>query len=329
MSVRNAQDAFASKKWGIFTHYIDRLQNNPDMPQSRGISTSWDECTAALDVGNIARTLHDVGAGYYFFTVMQGTRYLAAPNETFRKITQTEPYSKRDLVSELYEKLHKYGIDLCLYYTGDGPYKSEPEGSRFGFSEPRGHVSDEFVDKWSSVLREYAVRYGDKVTAWWIDGCYTKFLGYNESQLVKYIEACRDGNPDVLVALNSGNDIIRGDGGSGSEESEAINDSILLPEQTMICGEENEFTYVPRSRFLGKWKNAQAHFLAPLGTASCGIGASWASDGVQCSKEQLAEYIKHVNDVGGVVSIDVILYRDGSFSEKQLEVLDYIGKTCR
>ena len=63
MSVRSAQDHFASRKWGVFTHYISVLQNNPSMPQSLGRETTWNECTADLDVKKLAKTLHDVGAG--------------------------------------------------------------------------------------------------------------------------------------------------------------------------------------------------------------------------------------------------------------------------
>ena len=29
-----------------------------------------------------------------------------------------------------------------------------------------------FVQRWASVLEEYATRYQDKVSGWWIDGCY-------------------------------------------------------------------------------------------------------------------------------------------------------------
>ena len=33
----------------------------------------------------------------------------------------------------------------------------------------------EFFEKFSKVLEEYAVRYGDKVKGWWIDSCYDYF----------------------------------------------------------------------------------------------------------------------------------------------------------
>ncbi len=48
-----------------------------------------------------------------------------------------EACSVRDLPLELSHELARRGIDLYLYYTGDGPYLDAEIGSRFGFTEPR------------------------------------------------------------------------------------------------------------------------------------------------------------------------------------------------
>jgi hypothetical protein len=104
-----------------------------------------------------------------------------------------------------------------------------------------------------------------------------------------------------------------------------------------LCGERPDFTLVPKQRFYG---GAQAHILAPLGVTPTAndddeelkqlirhmIGPGWGSFGVKRSKEFILDYIKTVNNAGGVVSIDVGVYRDGKFNEEQVEVLKYIGK---
>ena len=36
----------------------------------------------------------------------------------------------------------------------------------------RSNIPELFAQRWGSVLKEYAVRYGDKVKGWWVDGCY-------------------------------------------------------------------------------------------------------------------------------------------------------------
>ncbi len=311
--IRLAQDRFYAKKWGVFNHYLYILQNNIDVPNSYGKETDWDTLVHEFDTDVLAKNLHEMGAGYYVITVMQGRKYMIAPNATFDKIAGTKPgeaCSTRDLVADLYQSLSKYDIDLFLYFTGDGPYKNEEEGKKFGFTEPRGDgVTKPFVEKWASVLEEFAVRYGDKVKGWWIDGCYKDWFKYTDELLEIYYKACKKGNPNVLVALNNGlnegDDIVKG-----------------YTFEDFVCGEESDFTIIPRQRFYG---TAQAHVLAPLGKELNLLGY-WGSFGARRNAEEMADYVKRVNAAGGVVSVDIGVYRDGKFDKSQMDVLKYVGK---
>jgi len=86
------------------------------------------------------------------------------------------------------------------------------------------------------------------------------------------------------------------------------------------CGEQNRFLDQPVSR----WTNGeQWHILSYLGHDRLGnsLGAGWGQPGVRYSKADLVEYVAEVNRAGGVVSIDVLLYRDGALDRSQLEVL--------
>jgi hypothetical protein len=172
---RHITDRLAGRKWGVFTHYLAGIQNNPANPMNQGAGhTGWNDCVNAFDVGKLADSLRRCGAGFYFITLMQGGETMIAPNATFDEIAGTKPgeaCAERDLVAEIYEALEPLGIDLYLYYTGDGPYAHPEIGRRFGFTEPRDRgVTRDFVEKWAAVLEEYAVRYGDRVKGWWIDG---------------------------------------------------------------------------------------------------------------------------------------------------------------
>ncbi|MFQ9800977.1 MAG: hypothetical protein ACLR23_20920 [Clostridia bacterium] len=305
-------DRMAERKWGVFTHYLYGVQNNPESPMNQGAGeTDWNTCVDELNVDRIAKTLAEVGAGYYFFTLMQGRKYMAAPNTTFDEIAQTKPgeaCSLRDLPADIHRALTPYQIDFYLYYTGDGPYKDEPEGARFGFLEPRQNISRDFVDKWASVLQEYATRYGQRVRGWWIDGCYKDAFGYTDDLLELYYTACKKGNPNGIVALNNG---VKG----------YLHKNFAR--EDFICGEFNDFTVIPDGRYI---EGAQAHILAPLGLPTPGnIYDAWCKPGCKRSREYMLEYVKQVNDAGAAVTIDVCLYRDGSFDPAQLEVLDYIG----
>ncbi len=307
-----AKDRFYSRKWGVFNHFVYGLQNNPNVKHSYGKETSWEELINEFDTESLAKTLYEIGAGYLVFTVNQATKYMIAPNETFDKIAGTKPgeaCSTRDLVEDLYKSLSKYDIDLFLYFDGDGPWQNIEEGKRFGFIEPRfAGVTRPFVEKWASVLEEYAVRYGDKVKGWWLDSCYKEYFHFTDELLDLYYSACKKGNSNCLVALNNGVD------------ENGI--SVGYEKEDFTCGERNDFEFIPTQRFYG---NAQAHILAPLGISSVGR-PHWGCFGTAYTKEYLADYVKNVNEAGGVVSIDIGIYRDGKYDEEQKEVLKYVGK---
>jgi len=314
-----AKESFYNRKWGVFNHYICSIQNNPDTENSYGRQTSWDEAVREFDTEILAKTLHEMGAGYYIIVIMQGSKYMIAPNATFDKIAGTKPgeaCSTRDLISDLYSSLSKYDIDLFLYFTGDGPYKNHPEGDRFGFVEPRGDgVTMPFVERWASVLEEYAVRYGDKIKGWWIDGVFDTFK-YTNELMKPYYDACKKGNPEALVAFNNG--------GWWNDYFEK-----WYEHEDFIAGERNDFDIVPDRRF---YDGAQAHVLAPVGLSRLDIEApkrytqSWGSFGLKHTKEYLADYLKRANEVGAVVTFDMGLYRDGKLDPIQVDAITYAAK---
>jgi hypothetical protein len=309
--VRLAKDRLYSRKWGVFHHFLDSLQNDPTRPQSYGRSTDWDTLVREFDTQRLAETLHEAGAGYYVITVMQGTKHMIAPNATFDRIAGTKPgeaCSTRDLVEDLYRSLSKYDIDLFLYFTGDGPWKDPEAGHRFGFFAPRDvGVTRPFVEKWASVLAEYSERYGDKVRGWWIDGCYKVHFKYTDELLDLLYRACKSGNPSALVSCNNG----------VGKTLEAC-----LPYEDFLSGEQNDFVLIPEARFYGE---AQAHILAPLGAGS--EYGSWGQFGAKRDAAYLTDYIRRVNRAGGVVTVDVGVYRDGAMDEEQLKILKEVGRS--
>lgn len=304
----NEQDRMLQKKWGIFNHFLfDEPGDHPKVRESTRDGQIWDERVQKLDTERIARTVHETGAGYYCITVMQGRRFMLAPNAAFDRIAGTKPgeaCAQRDVIADLARDLGRYDIDLYLYFTGDGPYADEAIGRRFGFTEPRGQVTAGFVEKWAQVLQEYAVRYGDRVKGWWIDGCYAQWFGYTDELLERYDQAVKAGNPRALTAYN-----VYG----------------VQPElrkgyrgESFTAGEFNEFSYIPDSRFLD---GAQAHILAPLGLPAVPGTGGWRQPGCQISAAGLRSYIQAVNAAGGVVTVDIAISPDGSFDREQIDTL--------
>lgn len=305
----HSTDRLFSSRWGVFIHYLSAVQNNPEHPSNMDVGeTDWNACTSDLDVGLLARQLHECGAHFLFFTVMQGTRFLIAPNARYDEITGMAPgqaCSERDLINELYDALTPYGIDLYLYSTGDGPHFDPVCGLKMGFTE--GRVSEKFVDNWASVMKEYALRYGDKIKGWWFDGCYRKAFGYTDKLMEKYYNAVKEGNPNAVAAFNN-----------GVKKRYKKN----YRNEDFVCGEFNGFEMIPPSRFI---RGAQAFILAPLGQSADGRpGTDWARPGARYDGEYMRDFVSRCNEKGGVVAIDVGMKRDGSLYPEQLAVLKKI-----
>lgn len=297
-------DWFQRAGYGVFVHYLEDLQNDPQQVHSLGRKTSWDECVREFDVHRFADAMAEASAGYVIFTMHQRTRFLIAPNATFDRLTGYRPgeaCSKRDLVEDLYQALQAKNIPLMLYWTGDGPRTDPKAAAALGWKDP---VPTSYVEKWASVVQEYGERYGEKVAGWWVDGSYP-FIGYDEEKLGILARALKAGNPKRIIAFNPG-----------------VQDRVrpYSKHEDYTCGEQNRFLDQPVSRWTG---GEQWHILSYLGHDRPGnyLGAGWGQPGLRYSKADLTEYIAEVNQAGGVVSIDVLLYRDGGLDRSQLEVL--------
>lgn len=333
----NSQDRMRDKKWGVFNHFLytsekghpDLNINNSVVDQSiiTEMAKEWNEQVDSFDAEKLAEALHEIGAGYYFITVMQGTRFMIAPNDTYTKITGIptgEGCSNRDLIMDIGKALKKYDIDLYLYYTGDGPHFDKVAGPRMGMYEDyeaqiNGRVNRSFVENWASVVEEYAVRYGDLVKGWWVDGCYAH-LGYNNELLSIYYNAMKKGNPNVLTAFNSGTASFVSEDGSDTPIKWYENEGFT-------CGEDNDFTYIFTNRFTD---GAQNHLLIPFGNYRNGnICEGWRGRGVRRDKDYVANYVKKNNEAGAVITIDIFVDTHGNLDPDQIEALKYIGKKIK
>ena len=298
-------DWFAKAGYGVFVHYLQELQNNPAQLHSYGKKSSWDDCVNAFDVELFADQMKLAGAGYVVFTTHQRTRFLIAPNATFDRLTGYKPgeaCSHRDLIAELADALDKRGIPLMLYWTGNGP-SSDPIASKaLGFTAP---VTKEWAETWGSVVAEYGRRYGDKIKGWWSDGCYFKHgnMKWSDETLGILAKALKEGNPNRIIAMNPGVEL-----------------NPYSVHEDYIAGEMNKFGALPESRFL---EGRQWHILSFLGPSLVGnyLAAGWGRPGVNYSQAEFVNYLGMVNSRGGVVSIDVMLYRDGRIDFSQLEFL--------
>jgi hypothetical protein len=300
---RGNTDWFSEAGWGIFVHYLWDVQNAGKRPANMGKLTDWDTCVKEFDTEKFASQIEQTGAHYVIVTMMQRTRYLIAPNATYDRFTGYRPgeaCSTRDLVEDLYQSLHKRGIVLMLYWTGDGPRQDPQAAKGLGYG---GGTPTAFVRNWAEVAAEYGRRYGEKVAGYWADGCYTH-TGYNEEKWAILAGGLRAGNPRRIIALNS--------------PSMRLANS-CTPDDDFTTGEVNSFGETSAFR----WRDGvQWHVLSHL-------GGDWCSPGVRYSSDWMADYIRRANFSGGVISVDVLLFRDGSIDKAQSDCLKAANEKMR
>lgn len=351
----------SDKKYGIMVHYLSQIQNGKHSPNNPLFGpTSWDECVNDFDVEAFAKKVSKTGAGYVLFTVCQVTANICAPNKTFENITNGKcvgACSKRDLLFDLGKALEKYGIDLYLYFTGDGPQKDEIASKAFAtLNHTDNRVTLPFVKKWAEVMKELAVRYGELIKGWWIDACFD-YIGYTDDLLKFYKDAALAGNPNALITFNNG--VVRldmsdsqvidlSDGNTQMDKAiDAINTKALqgneIAKQVLkrydtpkkyrysihedyTAGEASYYNEIPTQSHVN---GSLWHVLSFLGISYCmplyGVVCGWARPGSRYSAEYIRDYTKKVNGVGGVVTFDVCVDRYGNIDEGQLSVLSHIN----
>ena len=62
-------DWFQRTGYGVFVHYLQDLQNDPQQIHGLGRETSWDECVREFDARRFADAMGEAGAGYVIFTM--------------------------------------------------------------------------------------------------------------------------------------------------------------------------------------------------------------------------------------------------------------------
>lgn len=294
---------FRDAKYGVFVHYLSQAVTDPATINSDGVRRNWDACVNAFNVPRFADAMKRMGAGYVVFTMFQGRRQFAAPNPELEKtfgVKPSERPARRDLVMEIADALEARGIPLLLYWTGDGGDRDDAgRQQQAGWTIP---VNRAWVEKWAKPLEWASRHYGKKVRGWWIDGCYSKHFNYQYTpELLKiYEKAIRTGNPDAIVSFNDGIDV------KGTLVHQYV------PFEDFSAGEKALFNSFPENgRFVG---TAQWHVLTHL-------GSQWGGPGCQLDTKGLADYLSRVNRVGGVVSLDVMIYWDGGLDRSQVNTL--------
>jgi len=280
-------------KWGAFTHFMVHMPSAPvpaDMTPGR-----WNTWVDSFDTKSLADQFSSMGVPYFFITIGQAGGYYCSPNETYERSMgpSSGKLSHRDLVADLAAALNPKGIRQCVYFPGMA--RQEPARQ----------------EAWQAVIREWSLRWGKSVSAWWIDGSYSK-----PEEFKAFTAAMKAGNPDVLIAYNTG--------------PVGMNRDQLMPAteyEDYLAGEVDYFLPTCGVRIFDQKKyylgpdisGDQLHFLNFL-------GAWWSTGEPRFSAHLVTSWTRHINDHGGTVTWDLPLSRTGHVCQPYMEQLAALQK---
>ncbi len=274
-------------RWGLFTHYIGTGQSGEE----------WNKRVNAFQVKKLADQIEKLNAPYFFLTLGR-TNSFCAPNASYEKHfgPSEGKLSDRDLVAELAAELIPRGIKLCLYINAVGRYDST-----------------DVQEKWREVITEWSERYGESVSAWWVDGA-----AYQSPEVYKaYTEAFKSGNKKALVSYNVG------PVGSNRDQLLPVTqyEDYLAGEVDFILPTCGVRIFDGKEYYLGpNISGDQLHFLNFLGPW---WGGSKKGD-PRFSDELVISWTQHINDFEGTVTWDFPVTYEGIIPEiyyKQLSAL--------
>lgn len=315
VNAQNRASWMKDAKWGVMIHYQPEWLASENQLEPITIE-KWNDLIDQFDCGGLAKQLADVGAGYLIITVRHGPAFFISPNSTYDRYTGQVPSrcSSRDLVADLSDALNKYGIKLITYLPAHAPYRNEAELEGFALENGEYYKfgpferNPESLLRWQEVIKEYSSRWGDKVSGWWLDGCYRPNINYRQPDAPNFASmaaVARAGNPDRVVAFNPG-----------------VFPRIMsiTPYEDYTAGEINDpgrirFSYHYEGMIDGK----QIQILSFL-------GKFWGQGDPRFSEEEVGKYSLDINEIGGAVTWDVPPMPDGTISGDFMKQLETIGE---
>lgn len=293
--------------WGVMTHYLADWQARVNKLQMT--IEQWNKMVDGFDVEGMAKRLDQVGAGHYQLSIGQNSGYYLSPNAVYDKIVGIAPSkcSRRDLVADFYEPLHKRDIKLMVYLPSGAPGGDRAAREELEWANGP-YANKNFQRKWEQVIAAWSKTWGTKVVGWWFDGCYYPNSMYRSAEapnFASFAAAARAGNPDSAVAFNPGV-IYRLVSVSPDEDFTA--GEIDKPDQPTV-----------RRSGDGRIDGTQLHMLSFL-------GETWGMGAPRFTADQVVEFTRKIRDFGGSVTWDVPVTIDGTISDPFLEQLTALGK---
>ncbi|MGN6367359.1 MAG: alpha-L-fucosidase [Phycisphaerae bacterium] len=286
-------------RWGLFTHYLADWKS-----REMGVEITperWNEMVDKFDVEGLADQLKGMGVKYYFLTIGQNSGYYCSPNATYERIvgpTCKGKLSRRDLIADVGAALQKRGIHFCVYLPSGAPAGDKVAREKLGWVNG-AERNAAFQRNWEAVIREWSLRWGDKVEGWWFDGCYfpnTMYRYPEAPNFRSFAAAARAGNPRAAVGFNPG---------------PGVRAQSMTPYEDFTAGEcTNPDKFIARRMGAdGTLDGVQPHILTY-------IGASWGHGPTKYPDEFVEGFVKKITRTGMAVTFDVAITVEGRIDSR-------------
>lgn len=322
--------------FGLMVHWL-YPQTLPEHPSSGG---DLDSAVDAFDKDRFLADFDRTGAGFLMFTIGQNSGYYASPSSVLESLAGPGYCSRRDLVLELAQAMHERGKRFIAYLPSEVHF--QPEAVRRAFA---WNPSDQsaFQRRYTSFIREWSERLGLLLDAWWFDGCYEWEPFHNQTyDWNAWCGASRAGNPDAAVAFNDGSFFLRkttpvtpyqdylsgeigmiqdgcirlGRGDEGEEEAVEARNAGEEPGKPVL--------YRPESAFV-PGTHCQWHAQLPIDERQWTYSHEGPMASPRYSDEELFSFLSRCKSVGGAVTLNVGIFREGHLGAETVAQLERVS----
>lgn len=318
---KNRADWMPRGSFGVMVHWLAPGPAREKGEYVRDLNVAVD----GFDLERFVQDFQATGADWLIFTIGQNTSYYASPNAVLDRLAGPGHCSKRDLVLEIAQRLHKVGKRFIAYLPCE---VNAPKDLHEPFAwNPKDQ--SEFQHRYTSFIRDYAVRYGKSLDGWWFDGCYTwDVFPNNTYNWPLWFDAARAGNPEAAVAFNDGSFCI-----GITKPVTPLQDylsgevDVLIDGKIRLGRQPNAPLYLPKSRF-AEGTACQWHALVP-------IDCEWMHSGTgpmpppKYSDADLCRFVRDCKAVGGAITLNVGVYQEGKMAPASVAQLGRLAATLK
>jgi hypothetical protein len=318
-------------RWGVFLHFLADAASTHE--QAELSTDEWNRRVDAVDVARLAEQLDETGVRVFGITLGQNSGFFCAPNLEYDALVGRRPsrLSQRDLIADLIDALRPFGIRLIAYCPSHAPahdrlaverlachptwdaslWSFKPDLFGEAFADRNDARLAAFQGHWERILREWSLRWGRGVSAWWIDGVYFAEQMYQNAEspnFASFRAALRSGNPDALLTFNEG---IR----------RPLLQSMPASERDYLSGEADFCLPVGGRWYSGDpiWRDGlvddEQLFVFTF------LGRFWGEGPPRFPDDLVRGYTRHINDAGGFLLWDVPYRADGTLDDSVLRQL--------